>query len=65
MILPCLRASARHGGARRFLVFFGSVEILEGKKESLLGAPAHRAFAPAARVSPKIAITRRRLMRIF
>jgi hypothetical protein len=41
----------------------GSVEILERNKQSLLGAPAHRASAPAARASPNIAIIIRRLMK--
>jgi hypothetical protein len=31
--------------------FYGSVEILERNKQSLLGAPAHRASASAARAS--------------
>jgi hypothetical protein len=46
-----------------FLPFLRSVEILERNKQSLLGAPAHRASAPAARASPNIAIIIRRLMK--
>jgi hypothetical protein len=42
----------------------GSVEILERNKQSLLGAPAHRASAPAARASPHIVITSHKVNQI-
>jgi hypothetical protein len=50
-----------HPGQNEICGFFGSVEILERNKQSLVGVPAHRAFAPAAQASPNSAIIIRRL----
>jgi hypothetical protein len=45
------------------LKLYGSVEILERNNQSLLGAPAHSASAPAAQASPQIEIIPRRLIK--
>jgi hypothetical protein len=49
-------------GNEQDLRTFGFIEILEKTTQSLLGAPAHSVFTPAAQTSPTIAIAPGRLM---